>query len=395
MIGAPDSPFRTLLALSGGANINQMLSNQFDKTDAMLKGVQYLQEFNKSFGGNIQLTAQVAAQQLGVSKEMAIKMINMRQDTIADMLKTQKELAGLQTNAAKDSYEKVNSGVMDQWDRMKTMFTTFFQNAFGSSTGMQGFFIKLEGFITKIRINFESGGWLDKLTKVVDKVANWIGGKLTDILTWIEKTLDEFMDPETNIITLIVKHITNALMLPFFLLGKMLGAGLVSMLPWILRSSDADNQIAAARKQEIGGSSSGGVLDNISNPLLDHITKRRDNNKNQVSSISNEQSSLSKFSPDAITYGKDAYGNLGFMSIAQKQYALEQKKEALEKKVALDTEEIANNTKIIAENISKQAGSTSGNRISLPENDIPIGGSNRFRGLTDTIGDSAYRTTPA
>ena len=323
LITNPDSGFRTLLALSGGANINQMLSNQFNKTDAMLKNITYLQELNKSFGNNTQLTAQFAQQSLGIEKDIAIKMINTRQDTIESMKKAEAEIAGLQTGAMKDAYEKVNSGIFDVWNRIKTMFGVFFQNAFGASSGMQGLVARLEGFLAKFKSYMTEGGWVDKLAKVLDKVVDWIGNQLTDLLNWVGKKLDEWSGQGggKSIMSSISDEIQKALLALMLPAGNLLGIGFLSSL-------DSRFQKLFGSKETIAKieNTKNNPTNVLNNPAIDFTSS----NQKRESEISSEMSRNEKYKPDQVTYGADAAGNVGFMTIAQKQYALEKEKKNLE-----------------------------------------------------------------
>jgi hypothetical protein len=354
LISSPDSPFRTLLAISGGANINQMLTNQFDKTEAMLKGITYLQQLNKSFGENIQVTAQVAAQQLGISKEMAIKMINMRKDAIEDMRKAQEEISGLQTNAMKDAYEKVNSDLSSQWNRLKTMFTTFFQNAFGNSSGMGRFIATLERVIARFRDALTDSnnpdGLVGKLTKFVDKVADWVGNKLTSIIVWLEKTIDMFLRPETNVIAKLLEYIVNALMLPMFLLGQMLGRGLKSVLPAWMTGGHQETSEDILDELKRKGQISNSMTSQLNNPLTSQLSINQD----RQGELSRQVSAMDKYNPETVTYGRDAQGNVGFMTIAQKQFAAEEEQRELAKAALKIQEEIAVATKQTAINTANK-----------------------------------------
>ena len=369
LISSGDSGFRTLLALSGGANINQMLSNEFNKTDAMIKNIQYLQNLNKSFGGMTNVTAQVAAQSLGISKDVAIKLINTRQETITAMKQLQEETAGMQTGAMKDAWEKVNSGIMDQWSRVKTMFTTFFQNAFGASTGMNAFVAKLENFIATLRNNIEKGGWLDKLTTVVDKVADWIGGKLTDILNWIENELKDLMNPNTSIIAKLVEYLMKVLMAPMWVMGKLLGAGFRAALGdgfyTNLLFGEAESQEQMLAKLG-GGTNSNPMTNQLNNPWQDNLSA----NKSREDEITAEMARNNKYAPDQVTYGTDSNGNVGFMTIAQKQFVLEEEKKKLQEKDRITQQAIAANTAQIAKNTMPRGQSTS---FSSPTPFSPVG----------------------
>ena len=61
---------------------------------------------------------------------------------------------------------------------------------------------------------------------------------------------------------------------------------------------------------------------------------------NRISDIDRQQGELSKWNPETVTYGKMAgTGKVGFMTVGQKEYALELEKEKLQKRIADATEE--------------------------------------------------------
>ena len=369
MLSSPDSGFRTLLSLSGGANINQMLSNQFDKTDAMLKGVKYLQEFNKSFGGNIQLTAQVAEKQLGISRDMAIKMINMRKETIADMMKAQSDIAGLQTNATRDAFEKVNSDLASVWGRIKTMFSTFFQNAFGGSGGMQRLVSKIEHLLATVKDYMTNAGWIDKLQKIIDKVSDWLGNKLGDIVEWIGDKLDKFADPDSEnpIVSLwdtCIEKLKDA--------AGNIGLQIVwGMVKGVSRFSAALLTLgwSEVALQSANNSSEKSILSQTANPLKGQLSY----NKKREAELLAEQQNNSKYAPDRITYGKDAFGNVGFMTIAQKQYALEVEKKKLEDEDRNVQRQIRDAVKAMAERKSEDYRASMANTSAKPTPYSPFG----------------------
>ena len=341
MILNQESGFRNLLAISGGANINQMLSNQFDKTDAMLKGVTFLQEFNKSFGGNIQLTAQVAERSLGISKEMAIKMINMRQSAIDDMIKAQRDISGLQTDATKKAFENVNSDLSSKWNRVKTMFVTFFQNAFGSSSGMQRFLAKTESLLATLRNYMENAGWIKKLESIIDKVADWLGNHLTDIVEWIGKKLDEFSDNSTSnpLISLwdtIIAKLLNAAVF----IGKAIGRGVLAGMTFgaseLFRSDSSKEEASTINPMSLYKSPYA-----AEKLLL----------QNDVSRLDTEKARLAKYSPDTVTYGKKKTdGKVGFETIGQREFAIEKERKEKEAKLAEIRKKDSDNLEQIAKN---------------------------------------------
>jgi hypothetical protein len=327
LITDQSSGFRNLLAISGGANINQMLTNQFDKTDAMLKGVKFLQEFNKSFGGNIQLTAQVAQTSLGISKEMAIKMINMRQETIDDMIKAQRDISGIQTDATKEAFEKVNSDLSSMWNRVKTMFVTFFQNAFGSSGGMQGLLTRVEDFLGRLRNYLQNASWIEKLSSIIDKIATFIAEHLEPIITFLGKKLDEFSSTDSaNPLVTLWDTLVGVFKRSAKFIGNLIGQGFVSGiwngLKW-----------GGALDQTIWGF--GGDKTSTEEARSDSTFKTPDAAEKllqgDISRIDAEKARYSKYSPDTVTYGdRGGTAGVGFMTVGQAEFKLKQEKAAAE-----------------------------------------------------------------
>ena len=346
MILNQESGFRNLLAISGGANINQMLSNQFDKTDAMLKGVTFLQEFNKSFGGNIQLTAQVAERSLGISKEMAIKMINMRQSAIDDMIKAQKDISGLQTDATKEAFEKVNSDLSSMWNRVKTMFVTFFQNAFGSSGGMQGLLARVESFLAKMRGMLENQTWMTKAADAINRVANWIGDNLIGVIDWITEKIDDFVKPDKNILATLFQTILEASMGPIKLLGKLFWFGVRSAMG----DNFMTNRIFGNQTPEMmtGGGGSKGSSTFSAPDAAERLLQ------SDMARLDAEKARLAKYSPDTVTYGTKTDGKVGFQTIGQREFAIEKERKEKEAKLEAYRKEMKDYAKRTAEALELQ-----------------------------------------
>lgn len=370
MLTSPDSGFRTLLAISGGANINQMLTNQFDKTDAMLKGVRYLQEFNKGFGGNIQITAQVAERSLGISKEMAIKMINMRQETINDMVKAQAEISSLQSQSAKDAFEKVNSDLSSMWNRVKTMFVTFFQNAFGNNGGMQGLLAKVEEFLNKFKNYMTSAGWVEKLRVVIGNLATWVADKLDPLLDWIGEKLDQFMNPDVaNPLVALWEGIKDMLFKNAMKLGLLIGAGMAIGFNPILAA-------IALGVMALSGS------EEVSEPRADksYITSLYSEvsaHKARLAELKSQEDRLSKYNPETVTYGKTADGKPGFMTVGQKEDLIQKEKAEEQKKITELQSQIADNTKKAADSLEEIKNKNKEHQAleALPDAASPIGAS--------------------
>jgi len=356
MIMSPESPFRAFLAISGGANITQMLSNQFDKTDAMLKGITFLQNFNKSFGGNIMLTAQVAAQQLGISKEMAITMINTKQKMIDDMIKGQRELATIQTDATKEAFEKVNGDLSSLWNRVKTMFITMFQNVISGSDGMQNLIQRVEGLLSNFRGWMESSGFLKRLKDFVERITDWLANNVNDMLDKVISIAESLADGTfwdkglSNLGSLLWKILKT----PFQLLGGVIAFGMREALKdtWIgdnlLDSGKAGAQAAlfmkdADKRMGIGDVAGTGLSTNSTISQIDKDKQRR------LGEINRQESELSKWSPDTVTYGRSASGEVGYMTVGQKEFALEEEKKKLQEQMADDIHTTAKGITILVQ----------------------------------------------
>ena len=354
LISSQESGFRTLLAISGGANVNQMLTGQFDKTDAMLKGIDYLQKLNNSFGKNINITSQVAAQQLGISKDMAIKMINMRQDAIADMRKAAEEMSHMQTKTAKDAFDKVNSDLSSAWGRIKNMFVTFFQNAVGNNSGIQGLLAKVEGFLGKLRHYMEDqnkpDGWLAKLRKIIGDIATYLADKLTPLMDWLNKKLTEFSKPGAkNPMVQIWENLVAALERASFEIGLKIGAGMAKGAFKLTPLGYALNKASDwwDKKRGRGGNPSGAEDYRVSQNS--YLQKSADAEGYKAGEASTKRDALDKWNPETVTYGKMSKGGpSGFMTVGQKQDQLDQEKKDAEEKqmeyqrlISVNTENMA------------------------------------------------------
>lgn len=347
MLMNPESGFRTLLALSGGANINQMLTNQFDKTDAMLKGVKYLQDFNKAFGGNIALTAQVAAKQLGISSDMAIKMINMRQEAIDDMRRVQAELETMRNDEAEKAYERVNSTIGGMWARIKMMFSNFFFNAFGGADGMQKLVGKLEDMMARLKSFMENSEVLEKLRVVIGKVADWLGDNLSKLVDWVSEKIDQFSKPgaENPIVTM-WNTMISTLKGQAFKIGLLIGAGMA------VAGAGPLGLLAAGLYLAFSGGSDNESDNKTDNSYLKNLQASTKPHEARIRDIDKQRGELSQWNPEAVTYGKNTSGGVGFMTVGQKEYALEQEKKKeqaelkkIQENIAKYTEETARNTR--------------------------------------------------
>lgn len=198
LISSEISGFRTLLSLSGGATFNQMLSGQFDKTEAILKTAQTLKDFNKSFGGNLNLTAQIAEKNFGVSKETAIKLINMTSEQMKLVRENQQLMNNIVTDSTKEAYANVTGTLGDIWTKFKNSVISVFQIGIASNSGflslVNNIANKLKGYLEQLS---NKEGPLYKMTETIGKYATiigtWISEKVIDKLPGILETVAEWV----------------------------------------------------------------------------------------------------------------------------------------------------------------------------------------------------------
>jgi hypothetical protein len=184
LLSNPDSGFRALLAISGGANVGQMLSNNFDRTEAMLKVAGTLERLNMALGGNLNLMAQVAQQSFGVSKEEAIRLATMTEQQKNAIAQAQRDAEKMKADGITDAYNSITGTLSETWEKFKNVMMMTFQRAFAGNNGLQSF-----------------------LGKVTDKLQEWIDGfgdpnspaqqfvdKLSNAITWISDKLGELFD---------------------------------------------------------------------------------------------------------------------------------------------------------------------------------------------------------
>jgi len=183
LILSQESGFRALLAISGGANINNMLTNQFDRTDAMLKVANKLSQLSAQFGGNLNIMGQVAEQSFGISKDVAMKFATMSAKQKEALMQAKNDAMLMKSGGLEKAWENVTSTLTSVWDRFKNTLFSMFQRAFAGNSGLQGILSnignKLHGFMVELT-NPSS-----PLSKVVDKV----GDLLSRIFTWFDDKL--------------------------------------------------------------------------------------------------------------------------------------------------------------------------------------------------------------
>lgn len=184
LLTAPDSGFRALLAISGGATVSEMLNNSFNKTEAMLKISGTLERLNIALHGNLNLMGQVAQAQFGISKQDAIKWATMTQQQKDAIRQARADAEKMKNDGITDAYNSVTGTLTETWEKFKNVMFMSFQRAVAGNSGLQGF-----------------------LGKLSDKLNEWISGfgdpnspaqkfvdRLSEGMTWISDMLSKLFD---------------------------------------------------------------------------------------------------------------------------------------------------------------------------------------------------------
>jgi hypothetical protein len=187
------SGFRALLALSGGANVGNMLTNQFNRTDAMLKTVDTLAKLNAQFGGNLNLLGQVAEQTFGLSKDVAIKLATMSAEQRKALKQAQEDSIRLQNDSMKKSWESVTGTLSAQWERLKNTLASAFQRAMSGSSGVQNFINKITDTIARWTTEINNpNSTFNKVVGTIGKVVNYLFNAGSSFLDQIIPMIEEF-----------------------------------------------------------------------------------------------------------------------------------------------------------------------------------------------------------
>ena len=205
LVSLADSPFRALLAISGGANIQDMLSNQFNRTDAMLKISDKLSQLSVQFGGNLNIMGQVAAQAFGVSKDMAIKFATMSSEQKRALEQAKNDAMMLNSGGLDKAWENVTATLSTTMDRLKNTVFTMFQRAFSGNSGIQQLLSnigdKIHTFTTELtQPNSPLSKIVDSLSGILNRMFTWFndeflpgfGSRLDKIVKWVGDTFTVF-----------------------------------------------------------------------------------------------------------------------------------------------------------------------------------------------------------
>ena len=204
LISSADSPFRALLAISGGANIGNMLGNQFDRTEAMLKVSDKLSQLTAQFGGNLNIMGQVAEQSFGISKDIAIKFAQMTGLQKQALMQAKKDAELMKSGGLEESWKNVSTTLSSVFDRFKNTIFTMFQRAFVGGGAVQGLLNKIGStlgrYLTEMtdpgsgisRTITVLGNIISKVFSGADSLLNKLEPFLNGIVDWINSTFTRF-----------------------------------------------------------------------------------------------------------------------------------------------------------------------------------------------------------
>ncbi len=245
LITGQESGFRALLAISGGANIENMLNNQFNRTDAMIKVADRLAMLNTQFGGNLNILGQVAESTFGVSKDVAIKLATMTAEQRRALIQAQQDSKRLQDDSLKKSWESITGTFSAQFDRLKNVLASAIQRAFAGNSSVQNFLDKvtntLSRWVNEIgNPNSGIGKFVSRLGDIIgtvfDKFSIWFDN-LVPILEEVKETLEQFftnISGQGGFFHTLGTMIYEVLKVPVVLLGKLFAATLeMSFGNWI------------------------------------------------------------------------------------------------------------------------------------------------------------------
>lgn len=192
LITGQESGFRALLAISGGANIENMLNNQFTRTDAMIKVADRLAMLNTQFGGNLSILGQVAESTFGLSKDVAIKLATMSSEQRKALVQAQQDSERLQKDSMEKSWQSVTGTLSAQFDRFKNVMASVIQRAFAGSEGVQKFINNITDTLARwisgiSNPNSPVGKMIAAIGHVVDTLFSKASDLVTDLTPYIEK----------------------------------------------------------------------------------------------------------------------------------------------------------------------------------------------------------------
>lgn len=188
------SGFRTFLFLSGGANISNVLTNTFDRTESLIKMANKVQELNAKFSGNINITAQVMETSFGINKETTIKLSNMTAAQITQIRALRADLDKLKNPVIDSAWQNFTNRLSATWDRFKQAMSNIFQSSFASNSGLQRLIDRISTSLQNIiNLGSKSGLW-QKIESFFTRIADFIAAAGNSVWDWIEAGLQKIQD---------------------------------------------------------------------------------------------------------------------------------------------------------------------------------------------------------
>ena len=382
LISSPDSPFRALLAISGGGNIQNMLGNQFNRTEAMLKISDKLSVLTAQFGGNLNIMGQVAEQAFGISKDMAIKFATMTAEQKKALRQAQQDSMLMKSGGLEKSWQNVSTTLTSVWERFKNTIMTMFQRAFVGGPIQKllaSIGERLGKYLTDLS-NPESS-----ISKLVSKMGDILGrffGKADDWLKALDPMLDKFAKWIEDVATVflndngkggifagIIKILRDTLvdvLWPIFKLGaEVIGISITHAIRMGLKGflggySKEERKVASDQYQqkmialfktfseEFG---IGAAATEKNNKILSKSNEIQEIS-NKLAKIKEEESRYNAFKDTDLVIGKDGQFTLAGLE----RNKLEDKKEQLEEERRQREIKDSENIQILADKAKTEAG---------------------------------------
>ncbi len=196
LVNSQESGFRAMLAISGGAGIKQMLTNQFDRTDAMLKVSDKLEQLTARFGGNLNIMGQVAEQAFQIPKDVAIKFAQMTGEQKRAIQQAKQDSEYMKSGGLEKAWTNVSTTISTISDRFRNTIFNMFQRAFAGNAGLQRVLDHIGETLGKYMRELSEPN--SGISKIVDKLGEWVGkffdwtdSVITDIIPKLEKWIND------------------------------------------------------------------------------------------------------------------------------------------------------------------------------------------------------------
>lgn len=339
LITSQESGFRAILAISGGAGIKEMIGNQFDRTAAMLKVSDKLEQLTKQFGGNLNIMGQVAEQAFQIPKDMAIKFATMTAAQKQAIRQARDDAEFMKTNGLDKAWTNVSTTIHSVFDRFRNTLFTMFQTAFVGNTGLQhllnsigdnlGRYLKeisqpgsalnnlvgrLGSFLERMFTGVDSFipkivPWIDTLVSWIEKLMNYIAGvlgKMQDHGFWggLWEGIKGFvLVPLLKIFEAGAVMISDAII---FALRDVLSG-------WL--SDGNTNSLSEIIKADLGKIFNPDELSKESSPIIKALNKNTEMQAiaNHLSEIEKQKSEISGFKDTDLMLGRDGQFTLAGM----------------------------------------------------------------------------------